>query len=142
MPGALHFSSLCKPGGRTGRQRGNNERRRERDFLAIESKIDKYCIKNRIPWKTAHHIHLAFEEMIQQLLIPVLEQPDIRAAIEYSEADECAEMSIRYRGPSLDITRKGDELSLHVLESTGPEKTYTFDQDAEYPNHILLRWHS
>ena len=82
MPGALHFSSLCKPGGRTGRQRGNNERRRERDFLAMESEIDKYCIKNRIPWKTAHHIHLAFEEMIQQLLIPVLEQPDIRAAIE------------------------------------------------------------
>ena len=108
----------------------------------MESEIDKYCIKNRIPWKTAHHIHLAFEEMIQQLLIPVLEQPDIRAAIEYSEADECAEMSIRYRGPSLDITRKGDELSLHVLGSTAPEKSYTFDQDAEYPNCILLRWHS
>ena len=118
-----------------------NIKSRDYDFLAMESEIGKYCVKNRIPWKTAHHMHLAFEELIQQLLIPVLEKPEIRTVFEYSEAGEWVEMSVGYRGPSLDATLRGDELSLNVLKSTMPEKTYTFDQNAEYPNLLLFRWH-
>lgn len=112
------------------------------DFLAMESEIDKYCVKNRIPWKTAHYLHLAFEEVIQQLLIPALKNPEIQTAIEYSDTGESVEMNVRYRGPSLDITRRGDKLSLNVLKSTASETEYTYDPDAEYPNRLFLRWRS
>ena len=115
---------------------------RDYDFLAAEREIGKYCVRNRIPWKTAHHLRLAFEEAVDHLLVPVLQPTDIHTAIEYSEAGESVEMNIRYRGPSLDITRKGDALSLKVLESTMPERTYTYDPGAEYPNRVVLRWHT
>ena len=113
---------------------------RNYDFLAMEGDIDRYCVKNHIPWKLAQHIHLAFEEMIQLLLAHDPQHPDILAAVEYSEAEESAEMSIKYRGPSFDVIRKGDELSLKVLESTRPEHEYTFDKEEDYPNRVLLRW--
>ncbi len=111
------------------------------DFPAMEGEIDSYCAKNRIPWKTAHHLHLAFEELVQQLLVPALENPDIHISVEYSEADESTEMIIGYRGPAFDVTRRGDELALKVLSSTASETAYTFDRDAEYPNRVQLRWH-
>ena len=50
-------------------------------------------------------------------------------------------MSVLYPGPSFDGTRGGDELSMKVLKSTMPEIKHSFDPDAEYANHLLLRWH-
>ena len=114
---------------------------RDYDFLAMDSEIEKYCVKNRIPWKTTQHIHLAFEEIIQQLIPPAPQLPEIRTVIEYSEAGESVEMSVLYPGPSFDVTRGGDELSMKVLKSTMPEIKHSFDPDAEYANHLLLRWH-
>ena len=66
----------------------------------------------------------------------------IQTVIEYSEAGAYTEMSVRYPGPSLDVTRRGDTLSRDVLKSAAPEADYTYDPNAEYPNHLLLRWQS
>ncbi len=114
---------------------------RDYDFLAMYTEIHKYCVKNRIPWKIMQYLHMAFEEMVRQLTSPELPPPDIQTAIEYSESAETVEMSIRYTGPSFDVTRGGEELSMKVLKSTMPEITYTFDPNAEYSNRVLLSWH-
>jgi polar amino acid transport system ATP-binding protein len=63
---------------------------RDYDFLGMTSEIDRYCNKNQIAPKLANRIRLAFEELVQQMLIPALESPRIQATIEYSEADERA----------------------------------------------------
>ena len=109
------------------------------DFLGMAGEIDRYCSKNQIPYKTAHRVRLAFEELIQQMLIPALSQPDIQSVIEYSEAEESAVLTVRYGGPSFDVTAKGDELSLKVLKSAVSDMAYTWDENAERPNQAVLR---
>ena len=111
---------------------------RDNDFLAMTGEIDRYCQKNQISWKTAQRIHLAFEEMVQQMLMPNLQQPDIRTVIEYSEAEESATLTICYNGGPFDVTTQGNDLSLKVLKSTVSEMAYSRQEDEECPNQVVL----
>ena len=112
---------------------------RDYDFLGMAGEIDRYCGKNQIPAKAAHYIHLAFEELVHQILIPALEHPRIQAVVEYSEAQESAVMTVRYNGRAFDITAKGDELSLVVLRSAVSDMAYSWDENEELPNRAVLR---
>ena len=58
--------------------------------------------------------------------------------IEFSEEEE-AVMAVSYNGPLFDVTARGEELSLKVLKSIGSEMDYTRDENAEYPNRVLLQ---
>ena len=116
-----------------------NIENRDYDFLGMAGEIDRYCSKNQIPYKTAGRVRLAFEELVQQMLIPALKQPDIQAVIEYSEAEESAVLTVRYNGPAFDVTARGDELSLKVLKSAVTDMTYTRNETAERPNQAVLR---
>ena len=112
---------------------------RDYDFLGMTGEIDRYCSKNQIPYQMAHHIHLAFEEMVHQMLIPALEHPRIQAVIEYSEADGSADLTVRYNGRAFDVTKEGNELSLKVLRSAVSDMTYAWDENEERPNQATLR---
>ena len=116
-----------------------NIENKDYDFLGMAGEIDQYCNKNQIPYKMASRIHLAFEELVQQVLIPVLKQPSVQAVIEYSEAEESAVLTVRYNGPAYDVTKQGDELSLKVLQSAVSDMAYTWDENAERHNQAVLR---
>ena len=111
---------------------------RDYDFLATAGEIDKYCRKNQIPWKTAHRIRLAFEELVHQTLIPALGKPMVRIAVEYSEVTESTIMTIQYNGPAFDVTATEDGLSRKVLESTVSEIAYERTDHPECPNQVTL----
>ena len=113
---------------------------RDYDFLALEGEIEKYCIKNRLPWKLTQQLRLAYEEIIQQLLLPVVKDSGIDTSIEYSEEDCSVEMTVRYAAPALDIKEKGDELSLKVLKSTMSEPAWSWNEKDTLPNRLLLRF--
>lgn len=108
------------------------------DFRGAASEIDRYCSKNQIPWKTGARIRLAFEELVHNLLLPILEAPQIHTAIEYSE-EEGAVMNVRWNGPEYDVFGQDRALELEVLSSTFTEQQYFYTDDGEYPNRIILR---
>ena len=116
-----------------------NIENKDYDFLGMDSEIDQYCNKNQIPCKMASRIHLAFEELVQQMLVPALVQPDIQSVIEYSEAEENAVLTVRYNGPAFDVTAQGNELSLMVLKSAVSDMAYTWDESKKRPNQAVLR---
>ena len=116
-----------------------NIENKDYDFLGMAGEIEQYCNKNQIPYKMAHRVRLAFEELVQQMLIPTLAQPDIQAVIEYSEAEESAVLTVRYNGPAFDVTKQGNELSLKVLQSAVTDIFYTWNENAERPNQAVLR---
>ena len=73
------------------------------------------------------------------LLVPVLETPHVQAVCEYSEQTECAEWTISYGGGRLDVTGRHDDLALAVLKGMTEEIGYAWDEDAEFPNQLLLK---
>ncbi len=108
--------------------------RKDFDFPGVVGEIDRYCNKNQIPPKLAGRIQLAVEELLQQLLIPILEKPRISLAIEYSEADERAVITAEYNGPEYDITRDGDELSLTVLNGVAKDMRWSRKEASGLPD--------
>ena len=112
---------------------------RDYDFLGMAGEIERYCGRNQIPPKLAGRIRLVFEELVQQLLIPALESPRVRAVVEYSEAEERAAMDVRYNGPRNDITRSGDELSLSLLRGMTSGMEYSAGESEDFPNRLTMQ---
>lgn len=108
------------------------------DFPAAVTQIRQYCSKNGISPRESQRIQLAFEEMVQNLLLPHLDSPLIHVETEYSDVDESITMTLRYNGEPDDVTGKGDDLSLAVLRSAVSEMVWTAEEKAPYRNKIEL----
>ena len=89
---------------------------RDYDFPGTESEIESYCRKNLVAPKTCSRIQLAFEELVQQILLPVLEKPEISAVIEYSEETGEAVMSVHFGGKDMNPLEDADPISLAMLK--------------------------
>ena len=112
---------------------------RDYDFLGMESEIAQYCNKNQVPPRMAHRTQLAFEELVQQLLVPALEAPDIQAVLEYSEAEENVVFTVRYGGKPFDVTTQGDDLSLAVLRGSVTDMAYSWQAGEERGNRLTMQ---
>ena len=111
---------------------------RDYDFLGMAGEIDQYCNKSQIPPKLASRIRLAFEELVQQMLIPTLEQPRIQAVIEYAEADARATMTVRYNGEPYDVLENGDELSRTLLTGITADAFHEAADEDGFTNRLTL----
>ena len=108
------------------------------DFPGMEGRISLYCNNSQIPQKTTKRIQLVFEELIDQILIPVLKEPMIQVTIEYSSEEEEASISTLFNGGKFDIRRSGNELSFSLLEGMSSSIVYEETGDEKYPNKIVL----
>ena len=108
------------------------------DFYGAESEINLYCIKNRISIRINKRIQLAFEELINNILLGKDSARNILCEVDYSEATEHAVMNISYDGDPFTKTRE-DSLIVAVLESAVSDIKYTRLNEAERPNRITLQ---
>ncbi len=97
---------------------------RDYDFPGTEAAIENYCRKNLVAPKTCSRIQLAFEELVQQILLPELEKPDISAVVEYSEETGEAVMSVHFGGRDMNPLKDADPISLAVLKGTAHDISY------------------
>ena len=108
------------------------------DFIGASGKIDAYCLQNDIPPRTKYRIQLAFEELLQQQLMPVLKNSPIHVVIEYSPAEEQAEICASYGGGRYDPATAEDEFSYNVLKASVDELHYEYNENAELPNTVKV----
>lgn len=110
----------------------------EFDFAAANAEIDKYCLQNEVPPRTRYRIRLAFEELVLQLLLPVLKRTAVHVSIEYSPVEETATVSASHAGESFDPSKGGNELSYNVLKSSVEGISYEYDPNEEKSNIVKL----
>jgi polar amino acid transport system ATP-binding protein len=108
------------------------------DFLGMAAEIRQYCDKNQISPKLFNRIRFVFEELVQQIILPVYEQPFIRVNAEYSPGDGACQIDVRYKGDRFDIHDTANDLSLAVLKGTVKEMTYDYHEEEAEPNHIKI----
>jgi len=112
---------------------------RDYDFLGIAKEITVYCAKNQISRNLENRIQLIFEELMEQLLAPSLQDPRVQMIVEYSEVNAQAVMTVRYNGSRLDVTKQGDDLSLSVLRGVASRIEYAEVADSSpYTNQLRL----
>ena len=111
---------------------------RDDDFLGKQSEIRTYCEKNQIPRRMETHLQLAFEETVQQILLPSLDQPNIIATFEYSEETEKAVFTVQYSGEKRPLEEMADPLSLTVLKGIAEDIQDRYMPDEERKNTIAM----
>lgn len=106
------------------------------DFLGACGAIDRYCWQNSIPNNIKYRIQLAFEELIQQILTPVLRHFPINVIIEYSDKEKTAELSACYPGDRYDPSESDNIISYNVLKGISSDLIYKYDSSDDIPNII------
>ena len=113
-------------------------RGREYDFPAAGTQIDGYCMKNTIPARTRYRIRLAFEELIQQILFPRLEDPHIHVTVEYSEKLESVSMTVLYKGEPFDPAETENALSYSVIKGIASRTEHSLLSGEEWTNEFRI----
>ncbi|MBO5516914.1 MAG: transporter substrate-binding domain-containing protein [Firmicutes bacterium] len=109
------------------------------DFVALGAEIDRYCQQNNMAPKDKYRIRLAIEELVMQILLPRMPEPQIHVTVEYAAREGKTEVTVRYGGEPFDPRETDNKLSLSVLASTAEAFTYVYDPPAEKGNCMNLR---
>ena len=73
---------------------------------------------------------------MQQILLPVLNRTAIHVAIEYSEEQETATVTVAYGGERFDPAAGENDLAYTVLKRSIHELAYNYTEGEELPNTI------
>ena len=109
------------------------------NFISAGTEIDRFCLQNDIPARTKYRIRLAFEELVQQMLMPVLAKTPIHVLAEYSAEEEQTIVTVTYGGERFDPEQGENKLSYTVLKRSVEELSYSWDPESEYGNIVLVR---
>ena len=112
---------------------------RSYDFIGFGAELDRYLLQNDVAPADKYRIRLAIEELVQQILLPVLEEPFIRVKVEYSMQEGGCSIFVTYRGETFDIKNTDNALSLTILENTAEEITYRYQEGEEETNTVKIR---
>ena len=108
------------------------------DFTAAGAQIDRYCLHNDIPSRIKYRIRLAFEELVQQMLLRVLDDRPVQITVEYSEEKEQAVVTAGYGGERFDPADGENTLSYTVLKQSVDDLSFAYDAEAEFPNSVRV----
>lgn len=107
------------------------------DFIAAGEEIDRYCMLSDIPARIRYRIRLAFEELVQQILLPSGHLP-VCVTTEYTAESGQATVDVAYGGERFDPAEGENELSYRVLKKSMDELDYTYFPDRELPNTVKI----
>ena len=108
------------------------------DLYGMQSSIAEYGSKNQLTPHLIGHLQLAFEELVQNLLLPYLTDPHIHVVIEYSAAEETATLTACYGPQFFDPLTQPGSLSLHVLRSISKQMLYSTTDNETCVNQIEI----
>ena len=112
---------------------------RNYDFIGAGAEIDRYCLQNDMAPKDKYRLRLVIEELVQQILLPRMEQPRIRVLVEYSAQEKTTGVTVSYAGARFDPRETDNSLSLSVLRGAAQEFLYSYDAREAEPNCVRLR---
>lgn len=109
------------------------------DFPRAIADIDTFCFQNDVPPKVKKRIHLIVEELLQQILLPALQDPDIRVGIEYSKGEKMVEIKVLYTGEPFDPANTDNQLSYKLLSGAAEELLYSSDKEEKFTNTFTCK---
>ncbi len=114
---------------------------REYDFAGAGSEIDRFCLQNEIPAGIKYRIRLAFEELVQQMLLPVLDRCPVHVTAEYSPKEQQAAVTASYGGKRFNPADSENRLSYLFLKQSVEDLSYSYQEGTEEPNmvRVLIR---
>lgn len=112
--------------------------RNDSDLVSRGEEIDRYCTQNKMTAKGKYQTCLAFEELVQQILLSGADWTQIRVTLEHSPQTERTELTVTYDGKRFDPREADNDLPRTLLLSTAEEIRYSYDPDSDRPNSVVI----
>ncbi len=108
-----------------------NVESRRFDKIGAESQIETYCYRNQISPRVGRQIWSVFEELVWQILLPELAEPNVQVVVEHSEegSEPGTHMVIRYGGAYIDPSASKNQLAYSLV--TGVCSSIEHGQEGE-----------
>ncbi len=106
------------------------------DLFDAGSRVRAYCARHELSYEKAYSITLVIEELVHQILLPMLPDPMILAVVEYNRSSGEATVDVRYNGETLDPATGGNALAYTLLRGMASELTYTPIREEPYHNRV------
>ena len=84
-------------------------------------------------------MRLVIEELVQQTLLPRMENPSIRVLVEHSAQENKTAVTVTYGGGRFDPRDTDNDLSLVTLKSASEEFHYRYEPEYEQANRVEIR---
>lgn len=112
---------------------------RDYDFIGFGAELDRYLLQNDVSPAKQYRIRLCLEELIQQILLPMYDKPDIHAKVEYSMQHQSCHITVQYGGEAFDFEDTDNEMSLAMLKNTAQELKYHYNTREEKRNCVEVQ---
>ncbi len=109
------------------------------DFVGFNTRIEEFGRKSEMDQKTIYHLQSVFEELCVELILPTLGDTFyMNVLIEYSSDKNCADMTIKYSGDTVDPMSSENILSVKLIKGLADNIEYQSCSDENFTNSIKL----
>ena len=109
------------------------------DFYGAYASIDEYCRRNHIDYRKSFHIHSAFEELCQGILLEKLNDYRVCFSVIYSQKDDSVEINVLYGDEPCNILEENQSsLPLKIIKGISSSLRYEKTDEKGYANRILM----
>ena len=109
------------------------------DFIGAGAEIDRYCLQNDASPIKKYYVRLVIEELVQEILMPRLNQLRIHVLLEYSAREERNVITVSYAGERFEPKDTDNELSFKVLKGISEKIAYSYDAEQDLPNRVEIQ---
>ena len=110
------------------------------DFLGDGADIDRYCRRNQLSPRHANRIRSAIEELVKQILLPELIDPEVSVVVEYSEKNDRTTITVKYNGPPFDPNDTDNGIALAMLKNAAGSISYDRINEEPYSNRVMMEF--
>lgn len=111
---------------------------KEFDYYDGIARLDVYCNRHQIAVRLKYKIHLIFEELVKETLLPRMQNQTILFMAEYNPGQREAVIDVQYSGPALDLEADETNLSLRVITGIAAKLTQERSTSGGDSNRIRI----
>lgn len=108
------------------------------DFIGITTRLEQYGYKNGIPAKTVYRLQAFFEELCQELLMPVLKEKKISFSVEYDGEERKATVIVGYPGEPFDPQTSDNDIALSIVNNLAESIQHSYRENEFFSNRLTV----
>lgn len=109
------------------------------DFIGISSRIDVFAENLNLSSQTANAMHVAFEELVDQIVLTTLKTREsfkLNTTFESDDKNSKIYFTCKYDGEELNPLESDDDLALMIINHNLKELAFKYNQDFDYKNVV------
>lgn len=113
------------------------------DFIGVSSRIDVFAENLNLSPKTANSMHVAFEELVDQIVLSTIKEREnfkLKTTFECDEKNGVIYFTCKYDGEEFNPLISDDDLALMIINHSLNHLNFEYVSDSDYKNVVTAQF--